>query len=128
MYHTIGQRQGLGIGGTQKFSDQPWYVIAKKLETNELIVGQGNDHPSLFKRSLVVKQAHWLIEPPQHALACAAKIRYRQTDQACVIYSGPDNTLRVEFESPQRAITPGQSAVFYDADRCLGGGVIECAL
>ncbi len=128
MYHTIGQRQGLGIGGTQKFSDQPWYVIAKSLETNELIVAQGNDHPRLFKRSLIVKQPHWLIEPPQQALACAAKIRYRQTDQACVIYPGPQDTLRVEFESPQRAITPGQSAVFYDADRCLGGGVIESAL
>ncbi|MDG0980292.1 MAG: tRNA 2-thiouridine(34) synthase MnmA [Halieaceae bacterium] len=126
MYHTIGQRQGLGIGGTKDFGDAPWYVVDKDLDNNRLMVAQGNQHPSLFKNRLTVVAPFWIGGPPGQEFHCSAKIRYRQLDQRCsVLCAG--NTLSVEFDEPQRAITPGQSAVFYDGDRCLGGGVIAGA-
>lgn len=127
MYHTIGQRQGLGIGGTKDFDESPWYVIEKDLEQNRLVVAQGNNNPLLFKRTMKVRSPFWISgNSPAPDFQCGAKIRYRQADQQCTV-SERDGELRVHFDKPQRAITPGQSAVFYLDDRCLGGGVIEVA-
>ncbi|MFT4615020.1 MAG: tRNA-specific 2-thiouridylase [Bacteroidia bacterium] len=126
MYHTIGQRQGLGIGGRASSAQLPWYVVEKDLARNVLLVAQGNDHPALFKRSLVASRIWWIAqEPPQLPLSCHAKVRYRQTDQACSLSELAGGRYKVIFEEPQRAVTPGQSVVFYLADRCLGGGIIE---
>ena len=125
MYHTIGQRQGLGIGGLANHSDAPWYVVDKDLDNNVLLVAQGNDHPALFKSSLTTGEVFWVAaEPPSLPLHCQAKVRYRQQDQPCTLH--PEGSgYRVEFELPQRAVTPGQSVVFYQGEVCLGGGVIE---
>ncbi|MEQ8515713.1 MAG: tRNA 2-thiouridine(34) synthase MnmA, partial [Chromatocurvus sp.] len=127
MYHTIGQRQGLGIGGRADAGEAPWYVAAKCLERNELIVVQGNDHPALFRQSLSTGRPLWIADSaPELPLACHAKIRYRQADQPCTVTPHGD-ALSVAFDSPQRAVTPGQSIVFYHGDECLGGAVIETA-
>ena len=128
MYHTIGQRQGLGIGGLAHHGDAPWYVVDKRLDDNTLIVAQGAEHPALFRQSLQVNRIFWVAgEAPALPLRCTAKIRYRQADQACTVIA-TENGFRVDFEVPQRAVTPGQSVVFYRGDCCLGGGVIEQAL
>lgn len=128
MYHTIGQRQGLGIGGRANHSEEPWYVVGKDLDNNVLLVAQGNEHPALFEHSLLVSHIFWVAgQAPELPLACTAKIRYRQADQACTLTATP-NGYRVDFAQPQRAVTPGQSAVFYSGDLCLGGGVIEQAV
>ncbi|VUD56542.1 tRNA-specific 2-thiouridylase MnmA [Thalassocella blandensis] len=130
MYHTIGQRQGLGIGGVPGAKEEPWYVAEKDLDTNQLVVVQGGQHPLLFKNSLIAGQVHWINNQPiQNKMHCKAKTRYRQADQDCIIYfddTAPD-TINVVFNKPQRAITPGQSVVFYQDDICLGGAVIEKA-
>lgn len=127
MYHTIGQRQGLGIGGLKNAGDDPWYVLAKDLARNVLIVGQGNDHPWLFSSTLQASQIYWVnpvdLNSPRRL---TAKVRYRQADQACRLEQTPSG-YRVFFDQPQRAVTPGQSVVFYDGEICLGGGVIESA-
>ena len=126
MYYTMGQRQGLGIGGLSDASDDPWYVVDKDLQNNHLIVAQGHSHPTLFHSGLVANQAHWINElPTDYSLRCQAKIRYRQTDQNCRLTLLNESEIRVVFDQPQRAITPGQSIVFYLGDRCLGGAVIE---
>ncbi|MCY4472989.1 MAG: tRNA 2-thiouridine(34) synthase MnmA [Kistimonas sp.] len=125
MYHTIGQRQGLGIGGLAGVAEQPWYVLDKDLERNVLIVGQGNQHPRLFSRQLSTTQMHWIQPPAALPARLMAKIRYRQTDQPCQLHQEPDGSWQVVFDEPQRAVTPGQSVVFYSGDVCLGGGVIE---
>ena len=127
MYHTIGQRQGLGIGGLQGASDDPWYVLRKDLERNVLIVGQGNDHPWLFSSALECSNIYWvnqlsITEP----LRLTAKVRYRQPDQECTIEPSEHGWL-IRFDQPQRAVTPGQSVVLYRGEICLGGGVIERA-
>ncbi|PIQ43439.1 MAG: tRNA 2-thiouridine(34) synthase MnmA [Gammaproteobacteria bacterium CG11_big_fil_rev_8_21_14_0_20_46_22] len=124
MYYTMGQRQGLGIGGTKHGDESPWYVAKKDLEHNLLIVVQGHDHPLLHQKSLRANQVHWISETPSFPLQCTAKTRYRQADQVCTVYAENPEELRVEFEQSQRAITPGQSVVFYAHDRCLGGAVI----
>ncbi|HAN67150.1 MAG TPA: tRNA 2-thiouridine(34) synthase MnmA [Halieaceae bacterium] len=125
MYHTIGQRQGLGIGGLADHGDAPWYVVGKDLEHNILRVAQGNNHPALFSNSLQAGAIFWITgEAPEFPLRCTAKVRYRQADQACRV-SPTAGGFRVEFDAPQRAVTPGQSVVLYDGERCLGGGVIE---
>jgi tRNA-specific 2-thiouridylase len=127
MYHTIGQRQGLGIGGLAGHSHDPWYVVGKDVASNRLLVAQGNDNPALFSAALRLENIYWVAgEPPVLPLDCTAKIRYRQRDQACRL-EATDAGYRVEFAEPQRAVTPGQSAVFYVGERCLGGGVIEHA-
>ena len=128
MYHTIGQRQGLGIGGMQGAGDEPWYVLRKDLTRNVLVVGQGNAHPWLFADELEVSEMFW-VNPLNRDLPArlTAKVRYRQSDQACTLERS-DRGYRVRFDEPQRAVTPGQSVVLYDGDACLGGGVIESAL
>lgn len=129
MYYTLGQRQGIGIGGVSSKGEAPWYVLGKNLETNELIVGQGVDHPWLFTRRLSTSNIHWITQAPTLPLRCCAKTRYRQADQDCVVIpqkdAGHENRFEVVFDQPQRAVTPGQSVVFYKDDVCLGGGVIE---
>ncbi|QIB67460.1 tRNA 2-thiouridine(34) synthase MnmA [Kineobactrum salinum] len=125
MYHTIGQRQGLGIGGLADHDDAPWYVVGKDLEHNVLLVAQGNEHPALYSAGLTVAELFWIAgEAPALPLHCTAKVRYRQPDQTCSL-SLSGNRHRVRFDQPQRAVTPGQSVVFYQGERCLGGGVIE---
>lgn len=128
MYHTIGQRQGLGIGGLREADPTPWYVVGKDLDRNVLIVAQGNDHPMLFSGTLTASDIYWVnpvdVSTP---LRLTAKVRYRQSDQACTLSRSADGYV-VTFDEPQRAVTPGQSVVFYDAEVCLGGGVIESAL
>ncbi|MDF1693480.1 MAG: tRNA 2-thiouridine(34) synthase MnmA [Zhongshania sp.] len=125
MYHTIGQRQGLGIGGVKGGGEEPWYVVDKDLDRNVLLVAQGGQHPSLFKQALQVGEIHWISgQAPALPHTCKAKTRYRQADQDCEIRAA-DSGFEVHFSDAQRAITPGQSVVFYDDDICLGGGVIE---
>ncbi len=127
MYHTIGQRQGLGIGGLADHGSEPWYVVDKDLERNVLLVAQGKNHPALFKNSLFTGPVHWVAgQAPTRPLTCMAKTRYRQADQHCTVQDH-GNGYEVIFDEPQRAITPGQSVVFYTEDTCLGGGVIEAA-
>jgi tRNA-specific 2-thiouridylase len=126
MYYTLGQRQGLGIGGIAGSSDEPWYVVGKDMEHNVLLAAQGHDHPLLFSRFLRASQLSWVDgKGPAAPYRCTAKTRYRQADQACLITHLDGDLCEVEFEQPQRAVTPGQSVVFYDGEICLGGGVIE---
>ena len=129
MYYTIGQRQGLGVGGRRDSADEPWYVASKDLESNVLIVVQG-EHPLLYSDSLEASDAGWIGESPQaftigQSMRCMVKIRYRQPDQACEIVPTTNGQLMVNFDEYQRAVAPGQFAVFYDGDRCLGGAVID---
>ncbi len=126
MYYTIGQRQGLGIGGQQHFSEEPWYVADKKLATNELVVVQGHDNTALFHSKITTQQIHWITDnSPIKTVNITAKIRYRQHDQPCSIHCVTDNHYEIVFDMPQWAITPGQSVVFYNKDICLGGAIIE---
>jgi tRNA-specific 2-thiouridylase len=126
MYYTLGQRQGLGIGGRQHSNGQPWFVVGKDLSSNTLIVAQGHDHPLLFSQRLIAKSLNWICQPPSLLpFACHAKTRYRQTDQACHIRRLENGVCEVDFEQPQRAVTPGQSVVFYHDEECLGGGIID---
>lgn len=127
MYYTLGQRQGLGIGGVKNAPDEPWFVLEKDLENNVLIVGQGHDHPLMLHNTLEAGQLDWCGSQSLTAtLRCAAKTRYRQPDQACVVEPLEDGSrIKVSFDKPQRAITPGQSVVLYAGEVCLGGGIIE---
>ena len=129
MFHTIGQREGLGIGGRRGSSGDPWYVAGKDRQRNILRVVQGVNHPALFNRRLRTGRLHWIAgSAPALPLGCTARIRYRQPDVPCLVTRGPEDAGIVEFLEPQRAVTPGQSVVFYDGEVCLGGGVIEKAL
>lgn len=123
-HYTIGQRQGLGVGGIQGAGEAPWYVVDKDLESNVLIVAQGNAHPALLSRQLVAGDMHWIDEAPELPLACTAKTRYRQPDAACTVAVGEQGYV-VTFSEPQRAVTPGQYVCLYLEEVCLGGGVIE---
>jgi tRNA-specific 2-thiouridylase len=128
MYYTLGQRQGLGIGGLRGFSDEPWYVLHKDQESNILYAGQGHDHPWLFSRTLRADQLSWVSgSAPVAGSKLTAKVRYRQADQECLVCEIDDNELALEFEQEQRAVTAGQSVVLYDGDNCLGGGIISWA-
>ncbi len=126
MYHTIGQRQGLGIGGVKGAPEEPWYVAEKLLDTNELLVVQGKNDPRLFHLYLTAIDTHWINgEPPAQQFECMAKTRYRQPDQKAFVTVENDGSVTVQFAEPQRAVTPGQSLVLYLGDRCLGGAVID---
>ncbi|MFT6733674.1 MAG: tRNA-specific 2-thiouridylase [Polaribacter sp.] len=126
MYHTLGQRKGIGIGGLQNASDEPWYVVEKDLKRNVLIVGQGHDHPKMLSQGLVASQLHW-VQPDsvEDEFNCTAKSRYRQQDFDCKVSRVDKDNWQVKFKEKQRAITPGQSVVFYDKEVCLGGGIID---
>ena len=125
MYYTLGQRQGLGIGGTRNGLGEPWFVADKRMASNELVVVQGHDHPALLKHALQAQDASWVSgeKPPQKSYA--AKTRYRQADSSCTIDAANNDTFALRFSEAQWAVTPGQSAVLYDGDICLGGGVIS---
>ncbi|MES1964901.1 tRNA 2-thiouridine(34) synthase MnmA [Psychrobacter sp. AH5] len=133
MYYTLGQRGGIGIGGVKDRPEEPWFVLAKDLDKNQLIVGQGHEHPMLMSTELQAYKMDWVdgLAPKavftSEGLSCMAKSRYRQPDQACRVFAIDEQGLqvRVVFDEPQRAVTPGQSAVFYIDEVCLGGGVIE---
>lgn len=126
MYYTLGQRQGLGIGGSG--NGNPWFVADKDLEQNILYVVQGDQHPSLYSTGLVASVMNW-IDGSEHApgttLHCVAKFRYRQPDQGVTLTWQADGNVHVQFDEPQKAITPGQAVVFYDGELCLGGGTID---
>lgn len=132
MYYTLGQRGGIGIGGVKDRPEEPWFVLAKDLDKNRLIVGQGHEHPMMLSNELTAYKMDWVDGlPPAEVFAaegllCMAKARYRQPDQACRVFatSADGSDVRVVFDEPQRAVTPGQSAVFYIDEVCLGGGVI----
>lgn len=124
MYYTLGQRHGLGIGG----AGEAWYVARKDTASNTLYVVQGEQHPALFSGGLTADDLHWVAgSAPALPRHCAAKSRYRQPDQDCVLAATADG-VAVSFDQPQRAITPGQAVVFYDGEECLGGGTIREAV
>lgn len=126
MYHTLGQRKGLGIGGLKNAEETPWYVVDKNVEHNELIVAQGYDHPTLYSGGLIAGQLHWVDRQPiRKTINCTVKTRYRQQDLPCQINPIDDEHIEVIFDQPIAAVTPGQSAVFYLGEVCLGGGIIE---
>ncbi len=126
MYYTLGQRQGLGIGGLANYSEDPWYVAAKDLDRNVLIAVQGKHDQLLYSDTLVTEAMDWVAgEPPVQQGRFTAKTRYRQSDCSCEMRALPDGGVEVTFDDPQWAVTPGQSLVLYDGDICLGGGVIR---
>ncbi|MEM7304742.1 MAG: tRNA 2-thiouridine(34) synthase MnmA, partial [Pseudomonadota bacterium] len=124
-FYTLGQRQGLGIGGMTHAKDQPWYVVDKDLDQNRLIVAQGNEHTRLFNSGLIMQNMHWINPDYPVPDALSAKIRYRQAPQQCKISALNDQNYQIDFDQSQRAVTPGQYAVLYDDNVCLGGGVIH---
>lgn len=126
MYYTIGQRQGLNIGGVKKALDAPWYVVDKIVEKNSLIVAQG-EHPLLYSQGLMCSDADWFHEPT-FPLQCQIKTRYRQEDVHALLTQTDDNEYCVMFSDPIRAVTPGQSVVFYQKNQCLGGAIIDKAI
>lgn len=119
-YYTIGQRKGLGIGG----EGAAWFVVDKNIQTNELILAQGEEHPALYGKSLTAIYPTWVTKTMTKPFRCKAKIRYRQKEQDCIVTPIDEGKLLVEFDQPQRAITPSQSIVFYDETHCLGGAII----
>lgn len=132
MYYTIGQRGGIGIGGVANRPEEPWFVLHKDLTNNRLIVGQGHDHAMLQSDELTAYKLDWGIAPPvqifgKQGFRCTAKTRYRQPDQDCTVFALDEtgDKVKVVFDDAQRAVTQGQSVVFYDGDICLGGGVID---
>ena len=126
MYYTLGQRQGLGIGGLANYPEDPWYVALKDLERNVLIAVQGKHHELLYSDALATEPMEWIAgEPPAEQGRFTAKTRYRQHERPCTLRCLEDGSVEVHFDTPQRSVTPGQSLVIYDGDICLGGGVIR---
>jgi len=124
-FYTLGQRGGLHIGGLARHPESPWYVAAKDPARNTLIVVQGHDHPLLAAVALSTEAWHWLAPARREPFRCAVKVRYRQADQPALLTPRADGGVHIAFDHPQRAVTPGQYAVAYDGERCLGGAVIE---
>jgi len=127
IHYTLGQRKGLGIGGVKGYPDAPWFVVHKDMESNVLYAVQGEDHPLLHGTELEASQLTWIAgQPPEAGQRLGAKTRYRQPDQACQIaeIDPSGDRMKLQFDNPQRALTPGQSVVLYAGDRCLGGGII----
>ena len=125
-FYTIGQRQGLGIGGLARCPDAPWYIAAKDVSKNALILVQGSEHPLLYSETLTTLPVQWIDGAAASAdFTCTAKTRYRQPDQACRVRQQLDGSLDISFEQPQRAVTPGQWVVLYRGEQCLGGAVID---
>ena len=129
MFYTLGQRQGLGIGGRADAGEAPWYVVAKNLDDNELVVAQG-EHELLFSQSLQASQVSWINGAPRELIGrrFSVKVRYRQKDQAATVVAADEDRLTLAFVEPQRAVAPGQFVVIYDGDECLGGAVIDRVL
>ena len=128
-FYTLGQRKGIGIGGSRKHrhadgTSEPWYVAAKDIPNNTLYVVQGHDHPWLMSAGLEASQASWVAGSAPNEIQLAAKTRYRQADVSCACRVVSHETFKMDFTTPQWAVTPGQSAVFYNGDVCLGGGII----
>jgi tRNA-specific 2-thiouridylase len=122
MYYTIGQRHGLGIGG----SGEPWFVVGKNLKENILYVAQGFDNELLYSDSIIATNVNWVSgKIPTEPMKCTAKFRYRQPDTGVTVHVIDEKTVRVVFDKPVRAVTPGQAAVFYNGEECLGGGTID---
>jgi tRNA-specific 2-thiouridylase len=128
MYYTLGQRQGIEVGGVRGAAEKPWYVAGKRLADNTLVVVQLHDDPLLLSDRITTEPAHWIAgQPPAAQFRCMVKTRYRQADQPCEVAVQPDGRCSVITDTLQRAVTPGQSAVFYLGDECLGGAVIAAA-
>lgn len=125
MYYTLGQRRGLNIGGRKDGSGERWFVIGKDLEKNILYVSQGAESEQLFSRALIMDNVNFISGSSQASFSCAAKVRYRQSDQGAYASRREDGSFLVEFEENQRAVTPGQYCVLYDGDVCIGGGEIR---
>jgi tRNA-specific 2-thiouridylase len=125
MYYTLGQRRGLGIGG--EGTGEPWFVVEKDMATNNLIVVQGDHHPALYSKALKASKMSWVADqtPEDRQFKCTAKFRYRQPDQGVAVEVIDDTHIKVVFDQPQRAVTPGQEVVLYQGDVCLGGGTID---
>ena len=131
-FYTLGQRQGLEIGGLSGLPASPWYVAAKLVASNELVVVQGHDHPLLFQDRVIAEAPNWIGAPPVgladgHWVQATARSRYRQPDSPCRIRQAAENRIEAHFDTPQRAVTPGQFLVVYQQERCLGGGLIRAA-
>ncbi|MDZ4730482.1 MAG: tRNA 2-thiouridine(34) synthase MnmA [Xanthomonadales bacterium] len=125
-FHTLGQRQGLGIGGVRGFPDAPWYVLHKDMQSNVLYVGQQHDHSWLLSQRVMATELSWASgQAPQAGQPLQAQVRYRQPAQTCRVVEVDESSLVVEFDLPQWAVTPGQSMVLYDGKVCLGGGIIQ---
>lgn len=124
-FYTLGQREGLAVGGLRGAAEEPWYVAAKDATRNALLVVQGHDHPLLSSVELETAPMHWLTAPRGTEFRCSVKVRYRQPDQQAQVQIRGDGSARITFDVPQRAITPGQYAVLYGNDLCLGGAAIE---
>jgi len=126
MFYTIGQRQGLGIGGNRDGPGEPWYVAAKDVQSNRLIAVQGHDHPALLADRLTARDLNWISGMSPHCnWVYSAKTRYRQKDAPCTLVAAGAERCVIEFAEPQWAVTPGQSVVLYESQVCLGGGIIE---
>ncbi len=125
MYYTIGQRKGLGIGGNNEFSDSPWFVLGKRLDKNELIVGQGNDNIYLVSNHCYANNINWISDNPIEGKKYTAKFRYRQKDNDVKIEFINDDLIHIIYEQGVSSVTPGQAVVIYDGDICLGGGIID---
>jgi tRNA-specific 2-thiouridylase len=124
-FYTLGQRKGIGLGGARGGRGEPWFVARKDLAANALYVVQGHDHPWLTAATLVADSAHWISGAwPRGSAHLTAKTRYRQADAACSLTPAGDGAFELRFDAPQWAVTPGQSAVLYCGEVCLGGGVI----
>jgi tRNA-specific 2-thiouridylase len=127
-FYTFGQRKGIGIGGAKDGSGEPWFVAGKDMASNTLYVVQGHDHPWLLAGTLVAGNTSWVAgAAPDEGTACGAKTRYRQADAPCTFNVADDGHFALHFADAQWAATPGQSAVLYQGDVCLGGGIIEQA-